>query len=139
VELSHPCGRRDGGPLLPAFERLDAPFEIAPGVVIPPGEYRFDRAGVEAFTPSNRTWRVGGGLFGGEFYGGRMTQVESEGSWHGFGGHLRLDASSLLSFAHLPQGDFAQRLWRLRAVYAFGPDVALSSFAQYDSESNQLA
>ena len=122
----------------PYYERLDEPFEIAPGVVIPPGDYRFDRFRVELYTASTKRWRVGTSTWFGELYGGHLTQSLVEGSWHGLGGRLSLEASGELGFGYLPQGNFVQRIWQLRTVYSFSPDIALSALGQYDSESNEI-
>ena len=35
-------------------------------------------------------------------------------------------------------GDFIFRLWQLKAVYAFNPNLLLATFFQYDSESQDL-
>jgi len=47
----------------PQYERLDDPFEISPGVVIPPGDYHFSRYRVEAQSSSFRPLRVGAEWF----------------------------------------------------------------------------
>src|SRR4029434_10576933 len=54
----------------PQFERLDEPFEVAEGVVIPPGSYRFDRYRVEAQSSQSRPWRVGSTGLCGELFSG---------------------------------------------------------------------
>ena len=56
---------------LPAYERLEEPFEIQPGVVIPPGSYRWSRYQVEASSADKRPWVVEAGLWWGGFYAGR--------------------------------------------------------------------
>ncbi len=38
-------------------------------------------------------------------------------------------------FGYLPQGDFIERLWQVKAIAAFSPDLILSAYAQYDSLS----
>lgn len=42
------------------------------------------------------------------------------------------------NFGDLPQGEFIQRLWQLKTVYAASPDLVVSLFTQYDSESRDL-
>jgi hypothetical protein len=62
--------------VVPEFEHLDAPFEISPGVVIPPGSYRWTRYRVEANTATKRRWVVDvAGWYGG-FYDGTRRQLE---------------------------------------------------------------
>jgi len=38
----------------------------------------------------------------------------------------------------LPTGNFVQRLWQLQATYAWNPNLVLSSFVQYDTESQNV-
>jgi hypothetical protein len=123
---------------VPQFERLDEPFEVAAGVVIPPGEYQFTRWRVEGQSSSSRPWRVGSTVWFGDFFSGRLTEWESFVYWTFGPGRLRLELDAQNNFGDLPQGDFIQRLLQLKTVYAFSPDLIVSAFAQYDSESRDL-
>ncbi len=123
---------------VPQYERLDEPFEVADGVVIPAGGYRFTRFRVEAQTSRHRPVRVGSTVWFGDFYTGTLTQWESFVTYASGGGHLQLSLSAENDFGDLPQGTFTQRLYQLRVVYAFTPDLILSSYAQYDSESRDV-
>ncbi len=122
----------------PQLERLDEPFEVAEGVMIPPGEYRFDRYRVEAQSSQSRPWRVGSTVWFGEFFGGRLTQWESFVYWTFGPGKLRIELDAENDFGDLPQGDFIQRLLQWKIFYAFSPDLIVSAFTQYDSESRDL-
>ncbi len=124
--------------IAPQFERLDEPFEIADGVVIPAGEYHFTRYRLEAQSSRHRPWRVGATVWFGDFYTGSLTQWETFATYTTPAGHLQLELNAENDFGHLPEGDFIQRLWGLKTVYAFTPDLVLSAFAQYDSESGDL-
>ncbi len=124
--------------VVPQFERITAPFEISDGVVIPEGAYHFTRYRAEAQSSRHRPWRVGGTVWFGPFYTGRLTQVEAFISYATSSGHLQLEASAEDNNAHLPQGDFTQQLWQLKGAWAFTPDLILSAFAQYDSDSRNL-
>jgi Domain of unknown function (DUF5916) len=117
----------------PQFERLDVPFEVAPGVVIPPGRYHFARYRGEAQTSPSRSWRVGSTVWFGDFFSGRLTQWNSFAQYSTPAGRLQLEADGENDFAHLPEGDFIDRLLQLKAVYAFSPSLLLSVFTQYDS------
>jgi len=122
----------------PQFERLDAPFEVASGVVIPPGAYHFNRFRVEAQSSEARAWSVGSTFWFGEFFAGHLTQWESFVNWTAGPGRLRFELSAENDFGYLPEGDFIQRLLQLKTLYAFSPDLLLSAFTQYDSESRGL-
>jgi hypothetical protein len=122
----------------PQFERLDAPFEISEGVVIPPGSYRFDRYRVELTTSKHRAWQIGTEVSLGTFYTGRMTEWEQTVSYTTPGGHLQLGLLLEEIFGYLPEGDFIERLFQLNVAYAFTPDLILSCYTQYDNDSDNL-
>jgi hypothetical protein len=58
------------GTTSPEFEHLNAPFEISPGIVIPPGSYQWTRFRTEANTATKRSWVVDAALWWGGFYTG---------------------------------------------------------------------
>ncbi len=124
--------------IVPKFERLDEPFEIADGVVVPPGDYTFTRFRVEAQSSRYRPWRVGATVWFGDFFTGSLTQTEAFITYTTPSGHLQLELSAENDVGHLPEGDFTLNLGQLNAVYAFTPNLVLSSFIQYDSESGDL-
>ncbi len=124
--------------IVPQFERLDEEFEIAEGVVIPPGDYEFTRFRVEAQSSRHRPWRIGATVWFGDFFTGSLTQTEGFVTYTTPSGHLQLELSVENDVGHLPEGDFTLNLGQLKAVYAFTPDLILSSFIQYDSESGDL-
>jgi len=122
----------------PQFERLGAPFEIAEGVVIPPGSYRFDRFRAVVETSKHRPWQIAAQVWFGTFYTGRMDEWIPSLAYTMPGGHLQLKLSADLAFGNLPEGSFAERLWQLNVVYAFTPDLLVSAYTQYDNDSNNL-
>jgi hypothetical protein len=121
----------------PAGERLTRPFEIAEGVVIPPGSYDWRRYRAEVETASKRklaaqlTWWFGG------FYGGTLHELEAEGAW---------TPSPIVTFlfsgerniGRLPAGDFDETLLGLKLRLNLSPDLQLNTFVQYDTESREL-
>jgi len=124
--------------IVPQFERLDEEFEIAEGIVIPPGDYEFTRFRVEAQSSRHRPWRVGATVWFGDFYTGSLTQTEGFVTYTTPAGHLQLELNVENDVGHLPEGDFTLNLLQFKAVYAFTPDLILSSYLQYDSESGDL-
>ena len=124
--------------IVPQFERLDEDFEIADGVVIPPGDYEFTRFRVEAQSSRHRPWRVGLSVWFGDFYTGSLIQTEGFVTYTTPSGHLQLELNAENDTGRLPEGDFTLNLWQFKAVYAFNPDLILSSYIQYDSESRDL-
>jgi hypothetical protein len=122
----------------PHGETLLAPFEIAPGVVIPPGSYDFTRWRLEAQTSEHRPLQFGTTTWFGTFYNGHLTQWENYIRWTSPKGKVQLDLDTENDFGHLPVGNFVQRLWSVRAAYAWNPNLVLSSFVQYDTESQNI-
>jgi hypothetical protein len=122
---------------VPQFERLDAPFEIARGIVIEPGRYRFDRYRVEAQSSDHRPWRVGTTVWFGTFFDGHLTQLVNYANWTSPSGRLVLSLDAEHDFGDLPAGRFIQRLWQWKTIYAFTTELIASAFVQYDSQSRE--
>jgi hypothetical protein len=122
----------------PHYEFLAAPFEIAPGVVIPPGEYPFTRWRFEAQSSAHRAVQGGTTTWFGTFYDGHLTQQENYVRWTSPSARWQLDLSTENDFARLREGNFVQRLWQLKGGYAWSPNLVLTSFIQYDTESQNV-
>jgi hypothetical protein len=119
---------------MPQYERLPEPFEIAAGVVIPPGSYRTTRWAVQAETADKRPWVVQGELAWGGFYSGTRREASIE---------LELKPNTHVAFAveitrnsvSLREGSFPAQVVTVRANYNFSPDVSWANLVQYDNES----
>jgi len=122
----------------PRGETLLAPFEVAPGVVIFPGSYDFTRWRIEAQTSDHRPLQFGNTTWFGTFFNGHLTQWTNYVRWTSSKGKVQLDLDTENDFAHLPVGNFVQRLWSARAAYAWNPNLVLSTFIQYDTESQNV-
>ena len=122
----------------PHFEFLPAPFEISPGVVIPPGSYHFTRGRFEAQSSPHRALQGGTTTWFGSFYDGDLLQQENYIRWTSKAAHWQFDISTENDFAHLREGNFVQRLWQLKGSYAWNPNLVLTTFVQYDTESENV-
>ncbi|HJW08200.1 MAG TPA: DUF5916 domain-containing protein [Holophagaceae bacterium] len=122
----------------PEREVLAQPFEISPGVIIPAGDYRFDRYRVQVESDRSRNVSLSSTFWMGGFYGGRLFQWIESGGLNGWGGRLNLTFSLENDYGHLPWGDFVQRLYLLKVERAWSPDLILSALLQYDTESRNL-
>ncbi|HWY45184.1 MAG TPA: carbohydrate binding family 9 domain-containing protein [Candidatus Sulfotelmatobacter sp.] len=122
----------------PHGETLIVPFEVAPGVIIPPGSYDFTRWRLEAQTSEHRPLQFGTTTWFGTFFNGHLTQWENNLRWTSPRGKVQLDLETENDFGHLPVGRFVQRLWSARAAYAWSQSLVLSSFVQYDTESQNI-
>ncbi|MCF6271337.1 MAG: carbohydrate binding family 9 domain-containing protein [Melioribacteraceae bacterium] len=121
----------------PAGERLTEPFEIEDGVILPVGEYNYMRYRLEFETASKRpvsgevTWWFG------TFYSGTLNQIELSMSFR-FTSNLILDLNYEKNIVDLREGAFQQDLFGGRIELNFSPNLQLSSFVQYDNESNSI-
>ncbi len=122
----------------PQYEFLDEPFEISEGVVIPGGGYTFNRYRVELESAEHRQFSVASTVWFGEFFTGTLTQWEVGAGYASPGGHLQLDVAAENDFVDLPEGSFINRVYQIRAAYAFSPDLIIATDTQYDSESRDV-
>ena len=119
---------------IPEFEHLDAPFEIAAGVVIPPGSYQWTRFRAEANTASKRPWVVDAALWWGGFYAGSRRQLEL-GLTLKPNTHVALSLRTERNDVTLPEGAFYTQIVTVRADYNFTPNISWANLIQYDNES----
>jgi hypothetical protein len=119
---------------IPTFEHLDQAFEISPGVVIPPGSYRWTRYRTEANTATKRWWVIDAALWWGGFYGGTLEQVEF-GATLKPGRHAALSVQAARNTVTLPEGSFNTNVLTLKADYNVTPNLSWANLAQYDNES----
>ena len=123
---------------VPWYEFLPQPFEIAKGVTLPVGGYRFTRFRWEFQTSSHRRWEFGTTTWFGSFYDGHLLQQSNYLRFTGRKGRWQAGLSSEQNFGTLKEGTFVQRLMQLNLVYAFNPNLVLSNFLQYDTESQNV-
>ena len=121
----------------PEFERLFESFEIAPGVVLPTGSYRFDRYRVEFETASKRKWVAFVTWWLGSYYSGHADQISTTFSYK-FAPHFQASLGSNQTFARLKEGNFVARIFSLRADYSFTPLLTLYNLVQFDNGSRNL-
>ena len=118
----------------PVGERLTEPFEVARGVVVPPGSYRWRQYKLEAGTAQKRrlytqvTW-----LFGG-FYTGSLDQFQWTGAWNPKP-LVTVEFSGERNVGRLANGRFTQSLIGTRLRINFSSDLSVSSYVQYDTDS----
>ena len=123
---------------VPWYEYLPEPFPISEGITLPVGGYRYDRFRLEFQTSPHRPWEFGTTTWFGCFYNGRLLQQENYLRYTSPAGTWQAGLTSDQNFATLAQGNFVQRLWQLSLAYAFSPNLVLTSFVQYDTESQNV-
>jgi hypothetical protein len=122
---------------VPTGERLPAPFEVADGVTIPTGTYRFNRYRIEAGLAEKRRFSAQATWWFGRFYDGHLDQYELTGAWKPTS-LLIVEFTGEHDVGRMPEGDFTQDLLGTRLRINVSPDLQLTSFAQYDSESRAV-
>jgi hypothetical protein len=114
------------------FERLEQPFGIAPGVVIPPGEYRFTDAGVRYLTHSSRPVSVEGVASAGEFYDGSHLSSSFTLRLRP-SRHLRSESVWVIDDVRMPSGNFTANVLRQRLAFALTPRLLTNVYVQYNA------
>ena len=116
------------------FERLTAPFAIAPGVSIAPGEYRFDDLGLRYLTHSSRRVSVEGTLEYGDFYDGQHVSSSFTLRLRP-NRYLRSESVWQLENVSLPAGSFTANVLRQRFALALTPRLLTNVFVQYNDQA----
>jgi len=122
---------------VPTFERLFVPFEIRPGIVIPPGDYWFHRFRYEFNTATNKRWIFDMTYWNGSFYTGTNHDLRTAVLWRK-GKRWNIFFELHQYFVDLEAGSFTSRLAILNLDYAFSPRLAVANFIQYDNESRNI-
>jgi hypothetical protein len=123
--------------VMPFGERLVEPFEVAPGVAIPSGEYHWVRYRLEGTVAAKR--RVSGRAtwWFGSFYDGTLRQLQCS---------LVIKPSAFISVelmgqenvGHLPAGPFRQEVLGGRLRLGLSTDLQVQSLVQYDNLSRLI-
>ncbi|UCC81907.1 MAG: carbohydrate binding family 9 domain-containing protein [Gemmatimonadota bacterium] len=127
----------NGALFSPAFnwvrEGLEEDFEVAPGVIVPPGTYDGWEAAWRFNTNESAVLSFSGNLNIGTFLSGKR---------RGGGGTITYRYGSFLSTSlrfdyndvDLPEGHFTTRLGGLRLGFYFTPAISLQSLIQYSDQ-----
>ena len=113
---------------------MQEPFEISPGVVLPPDNYDYPTLGLDFSTnpsaPLSFTLRGDfGPFYNGTRNGGSATLVYRHGA--SFTSSLLVDYNDV----HLDQGNFVRSLIGTRLGYFFTPRILIQSLVQYNDQA----
>ena len=123
--------------VVPTGERLVAPFEVANHVRIPAGSYHWVRYRIEeGFAPKRPlsgqlTWWFGG------FYTGTLDQIIWTTTWHP-SALIALELTGERDIGDLREGRFVQAVTGTRVRFNVSPDMQVSSYWQYDTQSRSI-
>ncbi len=112
-------------------------FEVADGVVLPAGAYDFTSFGCNVETPPHRALVLDAGIDFGQFYSGHYEDV-SAGVTFKYKGYANLGLDVNLVRGRLPEGDFDENVFQLKADLFLSPDLGLMNYVQYDTVSKLL-
>lgn len=109
-------------------------FEISDGVVIPPGDYEFDRYSIEAELAQQRAFAPRFEVGKGDFYNGDRLELLAGFDWRPTS-RIYLGLSYEYNDIELPTGNFTARLIQMNVNYAFNARWSWVNLIQYDNDS----
>jgi hypothetical protein len=121
----------------PTGERLVAPFDVAQDVVVPPGSYQWLRYRLEAETAQKRRLYAQVTWWFGDFYNGTLDQFQWTGAWNPKP-LVTVEFSGERNIGRLASGDFTQTVVGNRLRVNISPDLSISSYVQYDTDSESV-
>jgi hypothetical protein len=121
----------------PYRDVLPYDFEVAPGVVLPLGPYDFTNVRFAVNTASHRPIILEAGYRLGGFYSGRLDEA-TLGLTAKVNGFVNLSFNADLIRGRLPQGNFNENVFQVKADFFLSPDLGLMNYIQYDDISREL-
>lgn len=120
------------------LDRVPAPFAIAPGVIVPAGEYTFNDVGIDFETNNSRRFGVNGFVLAGGYYGGdRLSSALTLGIRASR--YLRSDTTWVFNDIELPGGAFTANIIRQRIGLSFTPTLFTNTYIQYNDLAELLS
>jgi hypothetical protein len=119
------------------YERVFTPFEVFPGVIVPPGEYHFTRFRNRATTATRRRLSGGFTVISGNYWSGRANEIETSVTYK-IPPWFTISFNTDQTFARLREGSFVARILTWRASYTASPSLSVSNLIQYDNQSRNL-
>jgi hypothetical protein len=135
--LQTESGERLQFEISPTKDVLPYDFEVARGVVIPQGAYSFTNYQVSFNTASHRFAVFDAGYSLGSFYSGDLDQWNL-GLDVKVGGYANLSFKVNLVHGRLPEGNFNENVYEVKADLFVSPDLGLMNYIQYDDISREL-
>jgi hypothetical protein len=119
------------------FERLDEPFEISPGVIIPVGAYRYEELAFSYQSDPSRMLFVRLNYAFGNFYDGDFVNYTA-GLGYRPNAKISLIGTYDKNKIKMPHGDFDTELIGMRFNWSFTPKSYLQAFSQYNSVTREV-
>jgi hypothetical protein len=119
------------------FERLFEPFRIAPGVILPVGDYRFTRSKFVVSTARKRPLSGSLNVGWGEYWSGHAEEVSLSLTYK-LPPWITASVRTRQTFTHLPEGDFTARVHSATLNLTLSRTLTFSNLVQYDNRSRIL-
>jgi hypothetical protein len=87
---------------------------------------------------AHRLLQGGSTTWFGTFYDGHLTEQSNYLRFTTPKAHWQVELTMENDFAHLREGNFIQRLWGVKGVYAWNPNLVLSTFVQISELDDAL-
>ena len=120
------------------FDRLEAPFEVSPGITVAPDDYEFIDWHVGFQTYPGRDLSGSFSILSGGFFDGRLTRLSPTGTLR-LSENMNLRANYTFNHASLPGGKFTVHLARLRTELSFSERWLTDALMQYSSADEDLS
>jgi len=137
IEIETEAGDEAAVELTRQREVLERQFEISDGIVLPVGDYTFDRFNIGFETSRGRPVSLGLAYTGGDFYTGTRDDYWIELEWR-VSANLFFGVEYEMNDVDLEEGSFIARIIRGRVNVYFTPDLSWTNFVQYDNESESV-
>ena len=116
-------------------EGVRTPFEIYPGIVVPPGTYDHKEAQLVAMSNQGAPVSVSMRVTAGGFFGGERLAVNPTLRFR-LGDALTAQVDYQRNHIDLPVGEFVTNLVRTRVSYSFSPRVFTQALIQYNDRAD---
>jgi Domain of unknown function (DUF5916) len=119
------------------YESVTDTFDLSGGTPVPPGQYWFRQAQLQATAPAAARFRPTFGLTVGQFYDGTLVALSASPAWNP-SSHLELGADYQFNRIRFPARGRATdlHLLRLRIATAYDAHLSLSTFWQYNNAAH---
>lgn len=137
LSLQSESGERFEFEISPNRDVLPYDFEVAPGIILPEGPYDFTDCRFSFNTASHRSALLDASFRFGKFYSGHLEET-SVGLTVKLNGYASLSLKTDLVRGRLPQGNFDENIYEIKADFFLSPDLGFMNYIQYDDISRQL-
>jgi hypothetical protein len=112
-------------------------FEVGEGVILPAGPYDFTNLQLSVQSAGHRPVVADASYHFGQFYSGHYDDVRL-GLTLKVKGYASLAFDANLVRGRMPQGNFSQNVYQLKADFFLSPDIGFMNYIQYDDISDSL-